>query len=54
LLGEARGPGKLYLGDVECVKTRDVGVVGGGYGLLRLNDFDIVRNAGDKTIPCLS
>src|SRR5579864_3911542 len=50
LLRNTNGTGELNLGDVEGVKTRDIGLISGRNRFLRLHDFDIVGDSGCEAV----
>ena len=53
LFGISDGIRELYFCQVVSVEALNITVVGGGDGLLRLNHFEVVGNAGAETIARL-
>src|SRR5690348_10810440 len=51
--GIADGARQLYFGEIMLVQARDVTFIGAGHAFLGLNDFEIIRHSGKKTVAGL-
>ena len=54
MFGITGGSRQAQSGEVMRVETSDVVLLCSGDGLLRLDDFDSVCDAGDESVPCLA